>query len=137
MALPNDYKSTLSIKGLQSPAAITSSGNGTGVDVGDCDQSGTLLLYVGAVSGTSPTLTVKLQESKNNNSADASGGAEAYADISGASVSLTDADANSVITLRVNNRSRRYVRFVKGSVGGSSTPTFNLSAVFVADKKTF
>lgn len=136
MALPNDPKSTKSIKSLQVPAAITSTANGTGIDLGDCDQSGLLIISVGAVSGTSPTLALKLQESKNNASADASGGADAYADITGATASLTDSDASSVITVRVNNRSKRYVRLVK-TIGGTSTPTFNLSAVFIADKKTF
>lgn len=135
MALPNDPKSTKSIKSLQIPVAVTSTANGSGVDFGDCDQSGLLVISVGAVTGTSPTLALKLQESKNNNTADASGAAEAYADITGATASLTDSDASSVVTVRVNNRSRRYVRLVK--TAGGTSPSFTISVVFIADKKTF
>lgn len=135
MALPNDPKSTKSIKSLQVPVAVTSTANGSGVDFGDCDQSGLLVITIGAVTGTSPTLALKLQESKNNNTADASGAAEAYADISGATASLTDADASTVVTVRVNNRSRRYVRLVK--TAGGTSPSFTIGVLFIADKKTF
>jgi len=135
MALPSDPKSTESIKSLQIPVAVTANGNGSGVDFGDCDQSGLLVISVGAVTGTSPTLALKLQESKNNNTADASGAAEAYADITGATASLTDSDASSVITVRVNNRSKRYVRLVK--TAGGTSPSFTISVMFIADKKSF
>ena len=135
MSFPNDPKGTKQISSLQIPVAVTSTANGSGVDFGACDQSGLLVIHVGAVTGISPTLALKLQESKNDNTLDASGAAEAYADITGATASLTDADASSIITVRVNNRSRKYVRLVK--TAGGTSPSFTVGVTFIADKKTF
>lgn len=135
MALPSDPKSTKSIVSLQIPVAVTATGNGSGVDLSSCDQSGLLLIHVGAVTGTSPTLALKLQESKNDNTLDASGAADAYADISGATASLTDADASTIVTVRVNNRSKRYIRLVK--TAGGTSPSFTVGVTFIADKKSF
>ena len=135
MSFPTDLAGTKGVFALVNPVAVTTTGNGSGVDVGNTDSAGTLVVHLGAVSGTSPTLAIKLQESRNNNSADATGAADAYADISGAVINLTDANASTIVELRVNNRSKRYIRAVK--TAGGTSPSFTCGVTFIADTKSF
>lgn len=103
---------------------ITASGNGTGVFLGKNRLFIGELRVAGAVSGTSPTLDVKLQE------ATTVGGS--YTDIPGAA--FTQRTASDIVNqgsdsgagpLRIGFRtSKDYVRAVK-TIGGSATPTFN------------
>lgn len=127
--LVNDY---LDKQALASQA-VTASGNGSALDFANCGPGLKIQVNNGTSSGTSPTLALKLQESQNANAIDASGEADAWADISGATLSLTSADDGTVINLQVNNRSKRWVRLVR-TIGGSNTPTFNIGVV-VSGKK--
>jgi hypothetical protein len=88
--------------------------NGTGVDTQGYNDA-MVVLETGAVSGTSPTLDVKLQESDDNST---------FADISGATFTqVTAANSSQVMRLaELNVTRKRYIRAV-GTVGGSSTPT--------------
>ncbi|GIW70326.1 MAG: hypothetical protein KatS3mg101_1073 [Patescibacteria group bacterium] len=97
------------------PQAITANANGISVDTQGYN-SAAVILEVGAVSGTNPTLDVKLQESADGST---------WADISGATFAQVTAANNSQI-LRVEGLGtsrKRYIRAV-ATVGGTS-PSFN------------
>ncbi len=100
------------------PQALTTTTNGAAVDTQGYN-SAAIALEVGAVSGTSPTLDVKLQES------DTSGGT--YADIAGATFTqVTAANNSQAIRLEgLNTGSRkRFIRAVATITG--TTPSFTL-----------
>lgn len=108
------------------PAAITSTTNGTGKDASRL-QALSVLIVLGAVSGTSPTYDAKLQES------DTVGGT--YTDIAGAVIpQKTTGDANTVLPILTVKPGKRFVRLVE-TLGGT-TPSFTRSVVFIgpADK---
>lgn len=119
-----DLMGEVKVAGLFSPLARTSSGNGTAIDTHGSAYGNPreLVCYldVGAASGTSPTLDVKLQDSDDNSS---------FSDVSGASFTqLTDTGAEE---LRVTGF-RRYVR-AAATIGGTS-PSFTFGVVAVAGK---
>lgn len=96
------------------PQAITANTNGGSVDALGYN-SAALALEVGAVSGTSPTLDVKLQESADNS---------AWSDVTGTTFTQVTAANNSQI-MRVEGLGtsrKRYLRVV-ATVGGTS-PNF-------------
>lgn len=96
-------------------AARTSTVTATGVDVSD--YTGPLLVVqnVGTVSGTTPTLDGKIQDSADDSS---------YADVSGAAFTQVTA-SNSTQTLLLDTRAvRKYVRYV-GTIAGT-TPSFTM-----------
>jgi len=98
------------------PQTATSTQTGTGIDCSGYDEV-VYVLMVGAVSGTSPTLDVKIQES------DAVGGT--YADISGAAFAqVTTATHQLHLDTRVNS-AKPWQRVV-GTITGSS-PSFALA----------
>ncbi len=108
-------KSIFSIR----PVALTSSADGTGIDRLGFDDA-MFMLEVGAVSGTSPTLDVKIQESADNST---------FTDISGATFTqITAADKSA--TLRVNLAGKkRYLRAVATIAGTSPSFTGGVQAV--------
>ena len=97
------------------PNALTATANGTAVDALGYNSLAAAL-EVGTVSGTSPTLDVKLQES------DTSGGT--YTDISGAAFTQVTASNNSQI-LRVEGLGTSRKRFIRAvaTIAGT-TPSF-------------
>jgi hypothetical protein len=108
------------------PVTATATVNGTGVDTLGYN-SAVALLEVGVVSGTSPTLAVKIQDSENNSS---------FADVAGLVFTTVTATGNSQI-LRIEglnsnfqgvNR-RRYLRAV-GTITGT-TPSFAFGVEFL------
>ncbi len=106
------------------PAARTSSGNGTGIDLADTGPELYAILENGTTSGTSPTLDVKIQESDDNST---------FSDISGATFTqLTAAGAERIL---VRNRTKRYVRAV-ATIGGTS-PSFACMVLICAPKKSY
>lgn len=108
-------------------AGVTSDSDSTAVDLSSvAGRPWTLALFLGNVTGTNPTLAVQVQES------DASG--SGYASISGALVSLTDADENGLVTLLVTGQTKRYAR-LNYDIGGTSTPTFPLCAAVLAQAR--
>lgn len=132
--LSNQYQWSLA----KAPAAVTSDGDGTAVDLRDCGPDVLALILVGAVTGTTPTCTVAVQSSLNDNTASAEAAADAYATISGATASLTEADANSLVKISTYKRDERYVRldFDVGAAGGS-TPSFTIGAVIGSRKISY
>lgn len=88
---------------------ITASGNGSGVDFGGHDLlPRTYLVHVNAVSGTTPTLDVVIQESDDNST---------WRDL--ATVQQITAAGQYFVTAKSNARYRR----AKWTVGGT-TPVF-------------
>jgi hypothetical protein len=104
------------------PQTATTTATGTGVDLLSGDGSCFALQLVGAVSGTSPTLAGKIQESADNST---------WADVSGATFTTVSA-ANNYQAISFE-RTQRYLRYV-GTVGGSS-PSFALGVVIGQQKK--
>jgi hypothetical protein len=134
MSLPSNAANEKVFLSLKVPVAVTAGGNGTGVSCTNCCQELIWITHVGASAGTSPTLNLKLQSSINDNTASAAGAADAYADITGASIDLTSSDANTIIVRSVVVRNETYVRLVTGTPGGSSTPGFTFGSVLEATK---
>ncbi len=101
-------------------AGVTADGDSTAVDLKYAGgRPWTLALFLGDVTGTTPALVVQVQES------DASG--SGFASITGAAVTLTDADENGLVTLLVTGMTKRYAR-INYDISGTSTPTFPLCA---------
>lgn len=101
------------------PQAITANTNGNGIDTLGYN-SAAISLEVGAVSGTSPTLDVKIQDSADNST---------FADLSPsvAFTQVTAANNSQILRLEGLNAAgrRRYIRVV-ATVGGTS-PNFTAS----------
>lgn len=126
MALAITDITTQGVKHLQNNSSITASGDGSETDLSDWDGPITLVLDIGAVTGTSPTLAVTLK------SAPISGGT--YAAIpEGTLFSLTSADANTVKSIILPQTIQGFVK-LSVTIGGTSTPTFPLSAMVFGQK---
>lgn len=97
----------------------TANVNGTGIDTWakGRPQGSIFMLSVGAASGTTPTLDVKIQDSLDNST---------FNDVAGAA--LTQKTAAGFQEINVG-QTRRYVRAV-GTVGGT-TPSFTYSVTAV------
>lgn len=130
--IQNSYVSGLSLP----PASRTASANGSGVNMGESDNPTTAVLMAGAIAGGGPLIDVKVQESKNDNTADAQGAAEAYADVTGATFTqLVGTDDNVQRLLTFFNRSRAYVRAVMTQTGSA---TANIIGVgFIGPSKSY
>lgn len=104
------------------PQTITANANGASGDLLDGDGSCFAIQQVGTVSGTSPTLAGKIQESSDGST---------WSDISGATFTTVTASGNYQC---INfERSKRFVRYV-GTVGGTS-PSFAAAVVISEQKK--
>jgi hypothetical protein len=104
------------------PQTVTATVNGPGADLLAGDGRCFAIQQVGTVSGTSPTLNGKIQESSDNST---------WTDIADAVFATVTASTNTqAITF---DRSKRYVRYV-GTVGGTS-PSFALAVVISEQKK--
>jgi len=113
--LKSNIKQAVSIK----PQTATSTVTGAAVDTLGYGE-GVALLEVGAVSGTTPTLDVKIQE------CDTSGGT--YTDVPGATFTqVTAADNEQKIKLDLKAKSGSRKRYIKavGTIAGTS-PSFDL-----------
>jgi hypothetical protein len=116
--VPNQAALTM----LLEPQTITGSTNSAGADLLACDGRCFAVLQVGEVTGTSPSLAGKLQESADDS---------AWSDIPGASfTAVTESDGVQAIAF---DRGQRYVRFV-GTVTGTS-PSFLLAVLLGQQKK--
>jgi hypothetical protein len=131
--MPDLLNKLTTVQGLAS-AARTSTATGTGVSFADHEVGVYVQIDLGTVTGTTPTCVVKLQQSSNDNTADASGAADAYTDVTGATISLTDADASGVTGFMCYNYNEKYLRAV-ATIGGTN-PTFNSSVTLSANKKS-
>ena len=120
-----DIKGTSTFTQVATPAARTATLTGTGFDVSAYNGNITFVQNVGVVSGTSPTWDGKIQDSADDSS---------YADVTSATFTQVTASTN-IQSLNVDTRSvRKYLRYV-GTLGGSSTPTFNVSVTAIGQKQ--
>jgi hypothetical protein len=104
------------------PQALTASANGSSGDMINGDGQCFAIQQVGAVSGTSPTLAGKIQESSDGST---------WSDISGATfITVTASTSNQAITFE---RTKRYLRYV-ATIGGT-TPSFNVAVIVSQQKK--
>lgn len=134
MPITPDYLNKLtSAQGLAS-AARTSTATGTGISFADHEVGVWVDIDLGAVTGTTPTCVVTLEQSSNDNTADATGAADAYTAVTGATISLTDADASGRTGFMCYNYNEKYLRAV-ATIGGTN-PTFNISVGLHANKKS-
>lgn len=121
----NNEASAASAFTLANITTATSTVTGSAVDVRDAEGDLMVVQAVGAVSGATPTLDGKLQDSAD--------GATGWADVSGATFTQVTA-ANNVQKIVVRaNAMRRYVRYV-GTIGGTS-PSFALGALAFGRKQ--
>lgn len=105
-------------------AARTATVTGTGFDASAYIGNITFIQAIGTVSGTSPTLNGKIQDSADDSS---------YTDVSGATFTEVTA-STSLQTLNVDSRSvRQYVRYV-GTIAGTS-PVFNSAVLAIGQKQ--
>jgi len=104
------------------PQTATATVSGSGGDLLAGDSRCFAIQQVGTVSGTSPTLDGKIQESNDN---------ATWSDIAGAVFTTVTASNNyQAITFE---RTKRYVRYV-GTIGGTA-PSFPLAVVISEQKK--
>jgi len=101
------------------PASVNASGNGSGVDFRYAGNSFQAVQQVGAVTGTDPTITGKIQESDDNST---------WTDISGAA--FTAVTASNAVERISFTKAKRYLRHAY-TVGGTSSPTFIIGASFI------
>lgn len=126
MKLQEDFKNNIQDDAAGNsvrPQTATSTVTGQAVDLQNADGAGFAVLNVGAVSGTTPTLDVKVQESET------SGGT--YTDIPGAT--FTQVVASNKSQLINFKRSKRFGRLLATIAG--TTPSFALAGGVYGVKK--
>jgi hypothetical protein len=119
----NDVRNQALLGASVYPATVTDTNTGTGIDMIDADGRCFATQLVGAVSGTTPSLAGKIQESSDNS---------AWTDVANATFTAVTA-ASNVQTI-VFDRTKRYLRHSR-TVSGTS-PTFNLAVLIGEQKKT-
>ena len=120
-----DIKGKSAFTQVATPAARTATLTGTGFDVSAYNGNITFVQNVGVVSGTNPTWAGTIEDSANDSD---------YTAVSGAAFTSVTSSTN-LQTLNVDTRSvRKYLRYV-GTIGGTSTPTFNVSVTAIGEKQ--
>jgi hypothetical protein len=111
------------VLGGVTPRTATATVTGSAVDLISGDGRCFAVQQVGAVTGTSPTLAGKIQESAD--------GSTNWTDIAGATfTTVTATDNVQAITF---DRTQRFVRYV-GTIGGTS-PSFPVGVLIGEQKK--
>jgi hypothetical protein len=98
---------------IVAPAAATSTITSSGVDMLAYEGTAVVVIDVGAVSGTTPTLDSKIQDSADNSTG--------WADVAGATAAQRTATGTDTILI-ATGEVKRYVRYV-GTIAGT-TPSF-------------
>ena len=104
------------------PQTITATTNGNSGDMVNGDGLCFALQQVGTVTGTSPTLAGKIQESTDGST---------WTDVAGATFATVTASTNNQCI--AFERTKRFLRYV-GTVGGT-TPNFAIAVVISQQKK--
>lgn len=112
-------------------ASVTSTSNSTGVDITSYEGLIALSVRVPVVSGTSPTLDITVETS------DLVGSGYATAvKVDGTNAVLTQLTAAGTRRIILDtNALKKFVRLAM-TIGGTSTPTFNVAAFVVGVTKT-
>lgn len=105
-------------------AARTATFNSAGLDVRNFIGLAHVIQHVGAVSGTTPTLDGKIQQSSDN------GVADAFTDVAGATFAQSTAtDQNRELDLNLEGV-EQFIRYT-GTIAGT-TPSFTMGVLMVA-----
>ena len=122
----NNEASAASVVSLADIAARTTNLNGSWVDVRAYEGDLLIVLDIGAVSGTTPTLDVKIQDATD-------GSGTGAADITGAAFAqATTANQRAKLVIPAG-APRSHIRVV-GTVGGT-TPNFTYSVTLLSRQK--
>lgn len=106
--------------GIAAAAALTVTGNGTGVDVSRFGGLGKFLLNSSAMGGTTPTSTTKLQHSEDN---------ATFVDVpNGAFAQVTTAASHQELLVNLD-QVKKYVRVVDTIAGTTPTVTRSVSLI--------
>jgi hypothetical protein len=110
------------------PAVVTATGNGPAIDLRGYQGIGKIILNCAAAgAGTNPTMDVKVQDSAANSTD--------WLDVSPALAFSQVTNADSIQSIGVDTRAvRRYIRLVK-TIGGTSNPSFAMSASLVIESQ--
>lgn len=120
-----DTKNELTVGTVSDIAARTSTVTASAFDLGAYQGVVTVVQAVGTVSGTSPTLDGKVQDSSD--------GSTGWADVTGATFTQVTA-SNSVQTYGLDSRGcKRYIRYV-GTIAGT-TPSFAMGIYVIGQKQ--
>ena len=119
----NDLKNQALMGASVYPASVDDTTNGTAIDMLDADGRCFAIQVIGAVDGTTPSLTGKIQESSDNST---------WTDVTNAT--FTAVTESSSLQTIVFDRTKRYLRHHR-TVSGS-TPTFLLGVLIGEQKKT-
>lgn len=118
----HDLPSNMILGAGLTPRTLTASANGTGADFQSGDGRCTALQITGTVSGTTPSLAGKIQESSDNST---------WTDVSGAAfTAVSTTDNAQAISF---DRTKRYVRYAATITGTS--PSFPIAVVITEQKK--
>lgn len=116
----------MSVLDLIPVSDITTTGNGTGVDLLPYAGQVAIVLDAKNIAGSSPTLAISVEDSANNSS---------FAAISPAVAFTGLTTSTSVQKIVINKNSvRRYIRVVR-TIGGTSSPEYYISVKGFAVKK--
>lgn len=107
-------------------ADVTSTGNGTDLDLQSYAGEIVILADVKNIAGSSPTMDISIQDSADNSSFAAISPALAFTQVT------TVASAQKLVINK--DTLRRYVRVVK-TIGGTSSPEYYVSVKILAVKK--
>jgi hypothetical protein len=105
------------------PSTVNDTNGGAGIDMIDADGRCFAIQAIGAVSGTSPSQTGKIQESSDNST---------WTDVTGATFAAVTV-ANNLQTI-VFDRTKRFLRHFRTTTGTS--PSFLLAVLIGEQKKT-
>jgi hypothetical protein len=119
----NDVKNQALLGASVYPASVNDTNNGSSVDMINADGRCFAIQVIGAVTGTSPSLTGKIQESDDNST---------WSDVSGATFTAVTASSN--VQTIVFDRTKRYLRHYR-TVSGT-TPAFLLGVLIGEQKKS-
>lgn len=118
----HDIPNNAQISAALTPRAITSTTASGTLDFINGEGRCCAIQQIGAVSGTSPSLAGKIQESSDGST---------WTDISGATfTAVTSTDNTQSISF---DRTKRYLRYVATITGTS--PSFQIAALMIEQKK--
>ncbi len=119
----NDVQNQAQLGASVYPASVNDTNNGSTVDMINADGPCFAMQVIGAVTGTTPSLTGKIQESDDDST---------WTDVADATFTAVTASDN--VQTIVFERTKRYLRHYR-TVSGT-TPAFLLSVLIGEQKKT-
>jgi hypothetical protein len=119
----DDFKNAVLLQPSVYPGEVDDSDNGSTLDMITADGRCFAIQVIGAVGGTTPSLTGKIQESTDGTT---------WTDVTNATFTAVTTSNDSQVL--VFERTKRYLRHARTVTG--TTPTFILNALIGEVKKT-